>query len=158
MSKVFLGGTCNGSEWRNELIPYLEELEVDYFNPVVEDWTEECIKEEEYQKNEVCDIHLYVITKEQNGPYSMCEALNDAWTIKDSLYHNETTTVAEHVIFYVDPDGFDKKTLNSIKQCGVLIENVLPDTDSVIVIEDKFDPKTLAEYLRRIIDDQAFDF
>ena len=38
--KVFLGGTCNGSKWRNELIP---SLNVDYFDPVVEDWNEEAV-------------------------------------------------------------------------------------------------------------------
>lgn len=32
--KVFLGDTCNGSTWRNKLIPLLE---IEYFNPVVED-------------------------------------------------------------------------------------------------------------------------
>ena len=40
--KVFLGGTCNGSRWRNELIPLLE---CEYFNPVVEDWTPSCQKD-----------------------------------------------------------------------------------------------------------------
>ena len=35
---VFLGGTCNNSTWRDKLIPLLK---IDYFNPVVEDWTEE---------------------------------------------------------------------------------------------------------------------
>ena len=33
--KVFLGGTCNGSNWREELI---KELDIDYFNPVIENW------------------------------------------------------------------------------------------------------------------------
>ena len=37
MKKVFLGGTCNDSLWREELI---KKLEIDYFNPVVDDWTE----------------------------------------------------------------------------------------------------------------------
>ena len=37
--KVFLGGTCNNSKWRDKLIPMLN---IDYFNPVVDDWTEEC--------------------------------------------------------------------------------------------------------------------
>ena len=32
-NKVFLGGTCNNSTWRDELIP---QLKIDYFNPVVE--------------------------------------------------------------------------------------------------------------------------
>ena len=41
MKKVFLGGTCNGSTWREELIPILE---INYFNPVVSDWTPEVNK------------------------------------------------------------------------------------------------------------------
>jgi len=32
--KIFLGGTCNESTWRNRIIPMLE---IDYFNPVVDD-------------------------------------------------------------------------------------------------------------------------
>ena len=45
--KVFLGGTCAGSTWRDELIP---QLKIDYFNPVVADWTPECRAEEIRQK------------------------------------------------------------------------------------------------------------
>jgi hypothetical protein len=36
--KCFLGGTCNNSQWREALIPMLK---IDYFNPVVKDWTPE---------------------------------------------------------------------------------------------------------------------
>ena len=75
MSKVFLGGTCNESTWRNKLIPMLE---VDYFNPVVDDWTPECQAEEERQKNEVCDIHLYVITPKMTGVFSIAELVESA--------------------------------------------------------------------------------
>ena len=46
MKKVFLGGTCNESTWRNELIPLLENAGVEYFNPVVDNWTPECQEEE----------------------------------------------------------------------------------------------------------------
>ena len=45
--KVFLGGTCAESKWREKLIPLLK---CEYFNPVVEDWTPECQKIEEEQK------------------------------------------------------------------------------------------------------------
>ena len=55
MKKVFLGGTCNESTWRNELIPLLEEKGIEYYNPVVEDWNPEC-QEEEYRQKEICDI------------------------------------------------------------------------------------------------------
>ena len=51
MKKVFLGGTCNESTWRDRLI---EMLEIDYFNPVVDDWTEECY-EEGLRRREICE-------------------------------------------------------------------------------------------------------
>lgn len=74
MSKVFLGGTCNNSKWREKLIPMLK---VDYFNPVVDDWTEECYQEELRQR-EMCDYCLYVITPRMNGVYSIAEVINDS--------------------------------------------------------------------------------
>ena len=72
--KVFLGGTCAESKWREKLIPLLK---CDYFNPVVDDWTPECQKIEEEQKK-ICDYHLYVITPKMQGVYSIAEAVNDA--------------------------------------------------------------------------------
>ena len=72
--KVFLGGTCNESTWREELISLLE---VDYFNPVVEDWTEECYIEELKQRKE-CDYCLYVITPKMTGVYSIAEVVDDS--------------------------------------------------------------------------------
>ena len=54
MKKVFLGGTCNESTWRNRFILMLD---IEYFNPVVEDWTPEC-QANEYKQKELCDIHL----------------------------------------------------------------------------------------------------
>lgn len=74
MKKVFLGGTCNDSSWRNELIPMLD---IDYFNPVVDDWTEECYQEELRQR-EICDYCLYVITPRMTGVYSIAEVVDDS--------------------------------------------------------------------------------
>ena len=74
MKKVFLGGTCNESTWRNELIPLLEKAGVEYFNPVVDNWTLEC-QEEEYRQKEICDLHLYLITKKMKGVFSIAEAV-----------------------------------------------------------------------------------
>ena len=74
MKKVFLGGTCNESTWRNELIPLLEKEGIEYFNPVVEDWTPEC-QQEEYRQKEICDVHLYLITKKMKGVFSIAEAV-----------------------------------------------------------------------------------
>ena len=72
--KVFLGGTCNDSTWREDLIPMLE---VDYFNPVVEDWTEECMARE-IQERKTCDFVLYVITPKMTGVYSIAEVVDDS--------------------------------------------------------------------------------
>ena len=72
--RVFLGGTCNGSIWRDELIPMLQ---IDYFNPVVDNWAEENYQEELKQR-ELCDFCLYVITPRQIGFYSIAEAIDDS--------------------------------------------------------------------------------
>lgn len=74
MPKVFLGGTCNDSTWRDELIPLLK---IDYFNPVVEDWTPQCQVEERKQR-ELCDYCLYVITPRMTGTYSIAEVVDDS--------------------------------------------------------------------------------
>lgn len=94
--KVFLGGTCNGSQWRDYLI---EHLKVDYFNPVVSDWTEQHQKEELYQRN-TCDICLYVITPKMTGMYAIAEVVDDAnkrpdKTVFAILRHDCTTVFKE---------------------------------------------------------------
>ena len=72
--KAFLGGTCNNSTWRDRLIPMLT---IDYFNPVVKDWTPEC-QDEEIRQRENCDYVLYVITPLMTGSYSIAEAVDDS--------------------------------------------------------------------------------
>lgn len=75
--KVFLGGTCGNTTWRDTIIP---KLKIQYFNPVVEDWTYDCIAEEYRQKNELCDIHLYVITPQLKGVFSIAELIQSSLT------------------------------------------------------------------------------
>lgn len=74
MPKVFLGGTCNGSTWRDALIPFLS---IDYFNPVVDDWDENAYQEELKQREE-CDYCLYMITPRMTGVYSIAEVIDDS--------------------------------------------------------------------------------
>jgi hypothetical protein len=74
MKKVFLGGTCNGSLWRNELI---KDLKINYFQPQAEDWTPEMMEEEIKQRAE-CDFCLYVITPKMTGIYSIAEVVDDS--------------------------------------------------------------------------------
>ena len=107
--KVFLGGTCNESSWRNELINLFDES-VEYFNPVVDDWTPECQKEEIKQRR-ICNYVLYVITSEMTGVYSIAEA------VEDSNKRSDTT------LFCFLPEGFTEGQQRSLKSVARLINN-----------------------------------
>jgi hypothetical protein len=106
--KVFLGGTCNESTWREELIPLLEANNIDYFNPVVKDWTPDC-QAEEYRQKEECDVHLYVITAQMTGVFSIAEAVDSA--------HLKGKTC----IFQVVPKGFTTGQEKSLLATSELI-------------------------------------
>ena len=115
MKKVFLGGTCNESTWRDRLI---EMLEIDYFNPVVEDWTEECYLEELRQR-EICDYCLYVITPRMTGVYSIAEVVDD------SNKRPEKTIFCVLTADSSDTGGliiFDIVQLKSLDKVGVMVE------------------------------------
>lgn len=53
--KVFLGGTCAGWKWRDELQPLLK---CDYYNPIVKNWSEEDRLREVHER-ETSDYVLY---------------------------------------------------------------------------------------------------
>lgn len=72
--KVFLGGTCNESRWRNRLILMLD---IEYFNPVVSDWNEEA-QQRELKERAACDYCLYCITPKMTGVYSVAEVVDDS--------------------------------------------------------------------------------
>ncbi len=113
--KVFLGGTCNNSTWRNDLIKILK---IDYFNPVVDDWNEES-QLEEIKQRKVCDLLLYVITPKMTGVYSIAEVVDDS------------NKQPEKTIFcYLDSDldddkneiNFNKHQIKSLDMVGKMIE------------------------------------
>lgn len=77
MVRVFLGGTCNDSTWRDELIEKLDSNRISYFNPVVKNWTENRAREEKRQRV-ICDYCLYTITPKFTGVYSVAEVIDDS--------------------------------------------------------------------------------
>lgn len=107
MNKVFLGGTCAETTWREYV---MDGISVDYFNPVVENWTPACQSIEEDEKNNHCNIHLYVITNEMVGVYSIAEVI-------DSASKNDKVT-----IFHVIPDGFEDHQLKSLQACVDMVQ------------------------------------
>ena len=110
MIKVFLGGTCNDSTWRDYFIRLLKN--VDYFNPVVKDWNDEAYKKELYER-EHCDFCLYCITPKMKGVYSIAEVIDD------SNKRPEKT-----LFIYLNNDGndeFDKAQIKSLDAVSKMI-------------------------------------
>jgi len=111
--KVFLGGTCNGSKWRDEAIIYLQDVEMDFFNPVVDDWTDEAQKQEIIER-ENCDFCLYVITPRMVGTYAIAEAVDDS---------NKRPEKTVFVFLSIDmEDFFTTGQIKSLISVGALIE------------------------------------
>jgi hypothetical protein len=106
---VFLGGTCNGSRWRDELIP---KLSIVSFNPVVAEWNE-AAQAAEVAARENSDYVLYVVTPKMTGVYSIAEA------VEDSNKRPEKTVFC----YLAEDDGatFTPHQLKSLVQTGKLI-------------------------------------
>lgn len=125
MTKVFLGGTCNESKWRDKLIPMLK---IDYFNPVVEDWNEECYQEELRQR-EICDYCLYVITPLMTGVYSIAEVVDDSNKRPDKtifcLLNKDLNKDCDDTIITnisMQPIFFSEGQMRSLDRVGKMVE------------------------------------
>lgn len=108
--KVFLGGTCNDSKWRKKLIRLLD---IKYFDPVVEEWTEDDMEEEIHQRK-ICDYLLYVITPKMKGVYSIAEVVDDS---------NKNPDKTIFCFLKKDEDlEFDEHQLKSLKQVKNMVK------------------------------------
>ncbi len=108
--KVFLGGTCNDSSWRNELEGLLE---VDYFNPVVDDWDDDAYQNELKEK-EICDVMLFHITPLMTGVFSIAEAV-------ESVFNGNKITIFSYQEEDCDK-SFDEFQIKSLDATGDIIE------------------------------------
>ena len=102
-------------------MPLLKEKNIDYFNPVVEDWTPECQQIEEDEKNKKCNIHLYVITKEMMGTYSIAEIIHSA-----HLAGMYGTHVTDCLFFVLDEGTWQKHERKSFDAIMNLVCNIAP--------------------------------
>ncbi len=111
--KIFLGGTCNNSTWRDDLILLLR---INYFNPIVatSDWTD-AHQKKEIRERESSDFCLYVITPKMTGVYSIAEVVDDS------------NKRPEKTIFAVlEKDGkqkFDESQIKSLQSVSKLVQN-----------------------------------
>lgn len=97
--KVFLGGTCSGYNWRNDLQPLLK---CNYYNPIVKNWSEKDRLREVYER-QTADFVVYVITSDIKGVYSIAEIIDDA------------NKRPEKTIVCALMDGMDQQLAHSMK-------------------------------------------
>lgn len=121
--KVFLGGTCSGYKWRDDLIPLLK---CDYYNPIVKNWSEEDRLREVYER-ETADYVLYVITSGMKGVYSVAEIIDDSnkrprRTLVCILYDNIDEQMSRSL----------QATLNLAKSNGATVLNSLEEVASFL--------------------------
>ena len=117
--KWFLGGTCAETTWRNELMPLLDAKGIEYFNPVVDDWTPECQAIEEQQKNEICGVHCYVITPEMQGVYSIAEIIHSA-----HLANTYGASVDKVIFIVLKDDRWSKGQIKSFNATMEMVKNI----------------------------------
>src|ERR1044071_2660766 len=110
MKKVFLGGTCNGSQWRKEMI---KELKIDYYDPMRDDWTPEMMKEEIKQRTE-SDFCLYVLTPKMDGFFSVAEVIDDS--------NKKPAQTIFCILKEDDEKKFSDAQLKSLKQVGEMVK------------------------------------
>jgi hypothetical protein len=139
--RIFLGGTCADTTWREEFIKEIEGSEIEYFNPVVKDWTPECQAIEEDEKNNKCDTHLYVITKEMMGTYSIAEIINSAW---QAVVYG---TKVNFVIFAVLNEGtWQKHEIKSFNAVMEMVKHIAPHNSIALYVKNM---KELTDYIKR---------
>lgn len=113
MINVFMGGTCEGYDWRKDLEKHFEGNDkIRLFNPVVDDWNEEA-KANEIRERENCDLCLYTITPHIRGVYSIAEVVDDS-----------NKRPGKTLFCYIEPDDkkFDNKMRHSIEEVGNMVE------------------------------------
>lgn len=120
---TFLGGTCNESTWREELIALLSN-KVDFFNPVVDDWTPACQAREDKAREDAKYV-LFVITSRMTGVFSIAEVVDCSNKRPDST------------LFCVIPDGFNKGQAKSLQAVSNMVRrNGAKVFDSIEEIAD----------------------
>ena len=109
---VFLGGTVAKSQWRQRLIPMLE---INYFNPVVDDWNEAAVQTE-LEHRQTDDYLLYVITPYMEGVYSIAELVDDS--------HRQPQRTVFTFLETDDDRAFTPHQLKSLHQTAKLVSEL----------------------------------
>ena len=133
--KVFLGGTCAGWKWRDELQPLLK---CDYYNPIVKNWSEEDRLREVHER-ETSDYVLYGITNGIKGVYSIAEVVDDS-------NKRPEKTIFLNLYKTYERSGESKQMAHSLKA----VENMLK-ANGVVVFSGEKALLEVADYLNKAV-------
>lgn len=111
--KLFLGGTCNDSKWREKFISIIDN-KVDYFNPVVDNWDEEAQEKEDIEKG-MCSHFVYTITPKMTGVFSIAEVVDD------SNKRPERTVLC--ILTEDDGSKFTSSQIKSLKKTAKMVKD-----------------------------------
>ena len=137
--KVFLGGTCAGWKWRDELQPLLK---CDYYNPIVKNWNEEDRLREVHER-EISDYVLYGITNGIKGVYSIAEVVDDS-------NKRPEKTIFLNLYKTYERSGESKQMAHSLKA----VENMLK-ANGVVVFSGEKALLEVADYLNKAVSIQG---
>lgn len=111
--KIFLDGTENGSTWRQQLIPQLDNLNIFYFDPTIKARSKRSFQEELDQKKQ-SDFHLYFITPKMDDFENISEL------IEDSNKNPQKTLF--HFMEADENEVFNTHQIKSLKRVGEMVE------------------------------------
>lgn len=122
--KVFLGGTCAGWKWRDELQPLLK---CDYYNPIVKNWSEEDRLREVHER------------ETSDGVYSIAEVVDDS-------NKRPEKTIFLNLYKTYERSGESKQMAHSLKA----VENMLK-ANGVVVFSGEKALLEVADYLNKAV-------
>ena len=115
--RVFMGGTCQGFDWRNVLEDrFKDDKNVELYNPVVDDWTCDKVREENEYK-EIAEINLFVITPYMEGVYSIAEVVD----LSNKKPENLVFAYIDHFVDGKEIRDFTSKMKHSLAVTAKLI-------------------------------------
>ncbi len=137
---IFLGGTTNESTWREKFISIMKKScpTIKMFNPIVDNWTPECIELEEFIKDHT-EYHVYVITPRMLGVYSIAEMVNSCFIPNKKVFYSilDTDIDDDGTVMYWSPEMKNSlaATSNLLLSLGAHKAIDIPDLVNLILVD-----------------------
>ena len=133
-AQVFLMGTIGGAWsdpnrdcWREYVIqPELDRLGVTYYNPVVEDWSEENAREE---AEAIANAETIVLVITENHP-SFGSLAESGWAILSAIERDQT------VVMFIANEQANEDSLRARKIVLSQAKTLAPQIDELIMVDD----------------------